>query len=265
MFQFVGIKSALPVPCKFKESIMDKHQFKFKYIYRQVRQACLSYGMITDGDKIAAGMSGGKDSMAMLALLALLQKYTPRKFEIVPVYIDLGWDNDITGLYDLCKSLGLSLVVEKTNIGVVVFKARQEKNPCSLCSNLRHGALNRVAKKLGCNKVALGHHLDDAVNTMFMSMLFTGRLHVFKPLTYLDRMDLTVIRPLVYVEESEVRNFCASLPFPVAVNNCPADGYSKRTEIAELMAEIEARYPGARRRCLKSLENAEPECFWQKN
>lgn len=236
-----------------------------KHIFKQVRNACLNYKMIENGDRIAAGMSGGKDSLTMLYFLYLLQKYTPLEFEIIPLYLDLGWNNDISGLQDLCTFLGLPLTVESTNIGYVVFEARKEKNPCSLCSNLRRGALNRKAKKLGCNKVALGHHLDDAVHTLMMSMLFEGRFHTFKPVTYLDRTDLTVIRPLIYVEEKEVRAFAASLPYPVVKNRCPADGYTKRTEIEELMTEIETRYPGSRKKFLSSIEKASFENFWQNN
>jgi tRNA(Ile)-lysidine synthase TilS/MesJ len=233
-----------------------------KYIFKQVRNACLDYGLIENGDRIAVGASGGKDSVTLLYFLHLLQKYTPLKFSIIPIYLDLGWDNDISGLQGLCESLELSLVVESTNIGYVVFEARNESNPCSLCSNLRRGALNRKAKSLGCNKVALGHQLDDAVNTLLISMIFEGRFHVFKPLTYLDRIDITVIRPLVYVEEKDIRSFCAALPYTLVKNKCPADGYTKRTEIEEIVRDIESRYPGARKRLFSALTKAEKESFW---
>jgi len=151
-----------------------------KYIFKQVRNANLNFGLIETGDRVAVGISGGKDSLTLLHFLALLQKYTPLDFEIRPVYLDLGWENDITAVQNYCESIGIPLLVEKTNIGQVVFNFRQEKNPCSLCSNLRRGALNRTAKSLGCNKVALGHHADDAVHTLFLSMLFEGRHSVFK-------------------------------------------------------------------------------------
>ena len=236
-----------------------------KHIFKQVRNACLNYGLIENGDRIAVGASGGKDSVTLLCFLDLLKKYTPLKFDIIPIYLDLGWDNDLTGLQELCTSLGLSLVVEPTNIGYVVFEARHESNPCSLCSNLRRGALNRKAKSLNCNKVALGHQLDDAVNTLLMSMIFEGRFHVFKPLTYLDRMDITVIRPLVYVEEKDIRAFCASVPYPLVKNKCPADGYTSRTKVGDIVREVEAKYPGARKRIFSALTKAEPGSFWPQN
>lgn len=235
-----------------------------KYIFKQVRNACLNYKLIENGDRIAVGMSGGKDSITMLFFLDLLQKYTPLMFEIIPIYLDLGWDNDISGLRAACESLGLTLVVEPTNIGYVVFDARNESNPCSLCSNLRRGALNRKAKTLDCNKVALGHQLDDAVSTLLMSMLFEGRFHVFKPLTYLDRIGITVIRPLAYVEEKDILAFCASLPYPLVKNKCPADGYTKRTEVAEMVQDIESKYPGARKRLFSALTKADSDSFWPK-
>lgn len=233
-----------------------------QYILKKVRDANLKYRLVEDGDKIAAGVSGGKDSLVMLYFLDLLQKHTPLRFELLPIYLDLGWENDITSLVDLCSSLGLPFIKEETNIGQVVFEIRQETNPCSLCSNLRRGALNRVAKSHGCNKVALGHHLDDVVNTLFLSMLFEGRFNVFKPRTYLDRMDITVIRPLIYVQEKQIETFLNSIPFAPTKNKCPAEGITKRTEIAKLLDDIEEKYPGARQKFLSSIENSGPHCFW---
>jgi tRNA(Ile)-lysidine synthase TilS/MesJ len=232
-------------------------------IFRDVRRANLKYKMVEDGDRIAVGLSGGKDSTALLYFLCMLQKYTPLNFTLLPVYLDLGLGADTGGMQELCESLGLPLLIEKTNIATVVFDIRQEKNPCSLCSNLRRGALNRVAKDQGCNKVALGHHADDAVDTLFMSLIFEGRYHLFKPVTYLDRMDITVIRPLIYVAEQDIKNFIAAIDFKVAKNPCPADGYTMRDEIKMIIADIDARYPGARRRILTSIENADSDSFWQ--
>ncbi|MGI5921528.1 MAG: tRNA 2-thiocytidine biosynthesis TtcA family protein [Syntrophomonadaceae bacterium] len=233
-----------------------------KLIFKKVRDANLKYNLIENGDKIAVGLSGGKDSITMLYFLCLLKKYTPLEFELLPIVVDLGWENDNSHLTDLCASLDLPILVEKTNIGHIVFKAREETNPCSLCANLRRGALNRVAKNNGCNKVALGHHLDDVVNTLFLSMLFEGRFNVFKPKTYLDRTDLTVIRPLIYVEEKHIRTFIKEYSFPPIINKCPADGKTRRSEIAELLNTIEARYPNARKNFLSSIENVGPDCFW---
>lgn len=234
-----------------------------KRIFRDVRRANLKYHMVEDGDQIAVGLSGGKDSTALLYFLCMLQKYTPLNFTLLPIYLDLGLGTDTSGMKDLCDSLGLPLLIEKTNISYVVFEARQEKNPCSLCSNLRRGALNRVAKDQQCNKVALGHHADDAVDTLFMSLIFEGRYHLFKPVTYLDRIDITVIRPLIYVAEQDIKNFITAIDFKAVKNPCPADGYTMRDEIKELITDIDTRYPGARRRMLTSIENADPDSFWK--
>jgi len=235
---------------------------RIKIIFRKVRDANLNYKLIENGDKVAVGLSGGKDSYTMLYFLDLLKKHTPLLFEIIPVYIDLGWDNDIQPLFEFCKSLGLELIIEKTNIGRVVFETRQEKNPCALCSNLRRGALNRVAKRHNCNKLALGHHLDDVVHTLFMSILYESRFNVFKPSTYLSRMDITMIRPLIYVEERDILLFTESMGFNVVKNKCPADGTTKRHEVAEILDKMEEMHPGARQRIVSSLENVGPDCFW---
>lgn len=233
-----------------------------RIIFKKVRNANLKYKLIENGDRVTAGISGGKDSLTMLYFIALLKKYTPLDFAIYPVYLDLGWENNTDIITDFCASLDLSLIIEKTNIGEVVFKARNEKNPCSLCANLRRGAINRVAKSIGCNKVSLGHHMDDVVNTMFLSMIYESRFNVFKPRTYLDRMDLTVIRPLVYVEERDIELFVESMDIKISKNKCPADGKTKRDEISLLLADIEERYPGVKKHFLKSIENVGPDSFW---
>lgn len=233
-----------------------------KKIFHDVCITNLKYKMVENGDRIAVGLSGGKDSTALLYFLCMLQKYTPLDFTILPVYLDLGFENDASGMQKLCDDLNLPLLIEKTNIGTVVFDIRQEKNPCSLCSNLRRGALNRTAKNQQCNKVALGHHADDAVDTLFMSMIFEGRYHLFKPVTYLDRIDITVIRPMILVSEQDIKRFCASIDFIAAKNRCPADGVTKREEVKTIIADIESRYPGARQRILSSIENVDPNSFW---
>jgi len=234
-----------------------------KIVFKQLRDANLNYKLIENGDIIAVGISGGKDSLIMLYLLQLLKKYTPLDFTLYPVYVNLGWNNDVFSLLSYCDSQGLPLHIEETNIGQVVFDYRQEKNPCALCAHLRRGALNRTAKSLGCNKVALGHHADDAVNTLFIALLFEGHFNVFKPLTYLDRINLTVIRPMIYICERDIELLAHSLNIPVFDKSCPVDGYTKRDEIKSLLAEIENKFPGARRRLLTSIENANPECFWK--
>lgn len=231
-------------------------------MFKQVRDASLKYHLIEEGDRILAAISGGKDSLTMLYFLTLVQTYTPVKFVIEPVMLDMGWDEDHSAVADYCQTLGLELRVEHAGIGRIVFENRREKNPCALCANLRRGALNRIARDLGCNKVALGHHMDDAVHTFFLSMLFEGRFHVFKPSTYLDRMDVTMIRPLVYVAEADINKVAASLQLPIMTSRCPASGQTKRDEVKQVLDMIEARFPGARQRFLSSLENAAPDTFW---
>jgi len=237
-------------------------QRRIKKMFKQMRDASLKYRLIEDGDRILAAVSGGKDSLTMLYFLTLAQQYTPVKFTIQPVLLDMGWGEDHQAVAAYCQSLSLELLVEHTHIGRIVFENRREKNPCALCANLRRGALNRIAKYLGCNKVSLGHHMDDAVHTFFLSMLFEGRFHVFKPRTYLDRMDVTLIRPLVYVSEADIEKCAASLRLPVTASMCPASGQTKRDEVKEVLDIIEAQFPGARQRFLSTLENAAPDTFW---
>lgn len=236
-----------------------------KLLFKQLRDANLKYKLIEDGDIVAVGMSGGKDSSVLLYLLDLLKKYTPLSFELKPIYIDLGWDNEVEPLSSYCQSLNYNLHIEPTNIGQIVYDIRQEKNPCSLCANLRRGALNNTAKKLGCNKVALGHHLDDVVTTMFLSMLYEHRYNIFKPKTYLDRVDITLVRPMIYIEEKDIIRLSEILDIRIIENRCPVDGLTKRTEIAELVNMIEQEHPRAKKKILKSIENIKPESFWQNN
>lgn len=234
-----------------------------KRVFRQVRDANIKYHLVNSGDRVAVAMSGGKDSIAMLYFLDLLLKHTPLLFEIVPTYLDLGFGNDTGPMVDFCRDLGYELVSEESNIGKVVFESHKTENPCAICSHLRRGALCRIASSQGCNKLALGHHMDDVVNTLFMSMLYEGRYHVFKPLTYLSRANIWAIRPLVYVEEKDIRSLCEYLSVLPVKNLCPADGITKRSETAELLDTIEGLHPGARRKFLASIENARSEDFWQ--
>lgn len=233
-----------------------------KLIFRKVRDANLKYRLVEDGDRIAAALSGGKDSLTMLYFLNLLRRFTPLQFEIVPLYIDLGWNNHTAYLFDFCRELGLNPVTEHTNIGRVVFDLRQEKNPCALCSNLRRGCLSRIAGTQGCNKIALGHHLDDVVHTLFMSILYEGRYKVFKPSTYLDRSDITLIRPLIYVKEAEIISFVESMGLKPMINLCPADKSSKRSDVQHTLDLLEELHPGARQNFLAALENVDRESFW---
>lgn len=231
-------------------------------LFQRIRDVNKRYELIADGDRIAVGMSGGKDSMALLSLLLNFRRHTPLQFDLLPVYLDLGFGNDIAGLEALCRREGLELHTRSTDIAAIVFDIRQEKNPCALCSNLRRGALNRYARELGCNKVALGHHLDDVVHTYLLSLLYEGRFHVFGPKTWLDRTDITVIRPLVYIEEELLRRYVANEGLSTVVNRCPADGLTRRSAVSELLEQLESSYPAIRRRILSAIEHAEPNSFW---
>ena len=212
-------------------------------ILSYVRRAVDDYEMIKDGDKIAIGVSAGKDSLTLLCGLAQLRRFYPKKFEIIAITLDCGFESaDFSQIKILCEDLGVEYHVIPTNIKQVVFDIRKEKNPCSLCSKLRHGALNDEAKKRGCNKVALGHHLDDSVETFMMNLIYEGRIGTFSPVTYLDRTDLTLIRPLIYTPEKEVRSFTNKVKLPVVVNTCPADKKTKREEVKLMIADLSKKY-----------------------
>lgn len=195
--------------------------------------------MIQEGDRIAVGVSGGKDSLTLLIALRRLMDFYPVPFSIKAVTLEMGiGDSDFTSVGELCKDIGVDYIIEETNIGKIVFEGRQEKNPCSLCANLRRGALNNAALRLGCNKVALAHNRDDALETLLLSIFYEGRIHSFSPVTYLDRKGITVIRPLIYVEEKQIKAFVKEQNLQVIHNPCTANGHTKRQYIKELLRSL---------------------------
>ena len=205
-----------------------------------MRRAVEDYNMISEGDKIAIGVSGGKDSTTLLTVLCQLQKFYPARFDIEAITLTMGIGNpDYSEVANLCKDLGVNYTIHETQIGKIIFDIRQEKNPCSMCANLRRGALHNVAKELGCNKVALGHHMDDVIETYMLSSLYEGRLHTFSPVTYLDRKDLYLIRPMIYSEEHQIRSYVKAHQLPIVNNPCPANGYTKRQYVKELLASLQ--------------------------
>lgn len=206
----------------------------------KARRAVEDYKMIEDGDKIAVGLSGGKDSLTLLYILANMRRFYPVKFEVIAVSVDMGLGLDpdeVAAVQKVCDELGVEYVVEKTQIGEIVFNVRKEKNPCSLCANMRRGALNNTAKAHGCNKVALGHHADDLVETLFLSLFYEGRLSTFSPVTELERAGVTVIRPMIYIREKEIIGFAKDKP--IIHNPCPADKHTQRQYIKNLIKTLE--------------------------
>ncbi|MBQ1270146.1 MAG: tRNA 2-thiocytidine biosynthesis protein TtcA, partial [Clostridia bacterium] len=197
-----------------------------------LRRCVDEYRMIQAGDRIAIGVSGGKDSLVLLRTLAELRRFYPVPFEVVAITLDMGYENaDFSPIAKLCEEIGVEYIVKPTNIKEVVFDIRNEKNPCALCAKLRRGSLNDAAKENGCNKVALGHHFDDAVETFMLSLFYEGRLSCFLPVTYLDRTDLHVIRPMLYMTEREVINFANRQNLPICKSGCPVDKETKREDI----------------------------------
>ena len=218
------------------------------------RRAISDFEMITRGDKIAVGLSGGKDSLALVTLFAALKKFYPEPFELFAVNIDMGLDYDEsekTALKNYLDELKVPLYVEKTDIGKILFEVRKEKNPCSLCSKLRRGALCSVAVSHGATKIALGHHADDLAETLFLSLFFEGRLSTFEPVTFLDDLNVSLIRPLIYTEEKNIRAYAKD--FPVLHNPCPADKHTNRQYIKELLASVKKGIPFAKSRILTAL------------
>lgn len=212
-----------------------------------MRKAIEKYKLIQDGDKIAVGVSGGKDSLVLLKALNDFKKFGLYKFDIVAVTIDIySGEVDYSNLKKFCDEIGVELYVEKTDIKHIVFDIRKESNPCSLCAKMRRGALNSICNKLGCNKLALAHHLQDIVTTFFMSLFYEGRLSTMLPISYMSKTNITLIRPLYLTDESKIIH--ASRNMPILKSKCPANDNSKRKEIKELVARLEKEIPLSKKR-----------------
>ena len=220
-----------------------------------VRKAVDEYRMIDDGDAVAVGVSGGKDSLLLLCALRHLQRFYPKRFSLQAITVELGFEGmDFGPVAELCRRLGVPYTRVPTDIREVVFDVRQEENPCALCANMRRGALNTAMKRLGCNKLALGHHCDDAVETFLMSLLLEGRISCFKPVTYMSRMDVWQIRPLIYAGEEKVASVAAALRLPVVENPCPQDKGSRRYDMKRLLSELEGAYPDLRSKIFGAMQ-----------
>ena len=220
-----------------------------------VRRCVEDYHMIDEGDTVAVGVSGGKDSVLTLAALAKLRDFYPKQFELTALTIDSGVPGtDFTPIADLCRDMGVPYRIIGVPIYEIVFVHRQEKNPCSLCAKLRRGALSTELNRQGLGKIALGHHYDDAVETMLMSLFLEGRISCFQPVTYLDRSRVTQIRPLLYVQEREVRRAVRRLGLPVVKNPCPANGSTKREEMKELLLQLDKTYPQLKKKIFGAIQ-----------
>lgn len=219
-----------------------------------VRRCVDDYHMIESGDKIAVGVSGGKDSLALLILLAGLREYFDKPFELEAITIDMGLGMDYTGIAQLCEQWKVPYSLIKTEIGPIIFDYRKEKNPCSMCAKMRRGALNQAILERGFHKLALGHHYDDAVETFVMSLLFEGRISCFQPVTNLDRTGIVQIRPLLYIHEKTVDNFAQRENLPVLTNRCPVDKTTKREEVKQLIFQLSQTYPDLKERIFGAMQ-----------
>lgn len=223
----------------------------------QVRKCIRDYQMLSPGDRVAVGVSGGKDSLALLRLLAELREHSAVPFELLAVTLDMGYEElDFSPVADLCARLQVPYTLRQTQIREIVFDIRKEENPCALCAKLRRGILNETAVELGANKVALGHHYDDTVETFALSLIYEGRISCFLPVTYLDRTGLTLIRPMLYLHEKTIRNFAERENLPVVHNPCPADKNTKREDVKALLYELEGRYPGLKDNIFGGLQRS---------
>ena len=228
-------------------------------ILSHTRRCIEDYDMIQAGDRIAVGVSGGKDSLTLLAALAKLSAFYPKPFTVEAFTLDMGAVDggprmDFTPVAGLCQELGVPYTILPSEIQHIIFDLRKEKNPCSMCAKMRRGALHSALKERGLNKIALGHHYDDAVETFFMSLIFEGRLSCFQPVTWLDRTGITQIRPMLYCGENLIRHTVERLELPVVHNPCPANGNTKRQEIKELIYELNGRYPGLKARAFGAMQ-----------
>jgi tRNA(Ile)-lysidine synthase TilS/MesJ len=234
-----------------------------KRVLSFTRRAVDDYQMIRPGDRIAVGISGGKDSLTLLCALAELRRFYPNPFELVAITVDMGFAQplDLSGVQALCERLDVPYHIVSTEIYKIIFEVRQESNPCSLCAKMRRGALHNAAKELGCNVVALGHHFDDVVDTFMLNLFFEGRIGCFQPVTYLSRRDITLIRPMIYMPEKDVRYFASHAALPVAKSTCPADGNTQRAEMQKLISSLERTYPGLRYRIFGAIQRGEIDGF----
>lgn len=233
-------------------------------ILSYMRKAIEDYNMIEEGDKIAVALSGGKDSISLLMGLKNLQRFYPKHFDLIAISINPGFEFfNKAFLNDICKKVNVPLFIEDTNIKEIVFDERKEKNPCSLCANFRRGALNSVAIREGCNKIALGHNEDDVLETFLLNLLYTGSINTFSPVSYMDRSKMTLIRPLIYAPEKYIRKFVRKNNIEVMPKVCPMDGISKREDMKEMIKNLQIEIPHIRANLFGAIKRNIKE--WKKD
>ncbi len=230
------------------------------------RRGIDDYSMIEEGDRIAVGVSAGKDSLTLLCAMAALRRFYPKKFELIAITIDMGFEGgmDFTPIRKLCEELDVPYHIVPTEISKIVFDVRKEQNPCSLCAKMRRGALHTAAKELGCTSVALGHHFDDVVETFMLNLFFEGRLGCFSPVTYLSRVGIKLIRPMIYMPEKDVKEFTVKNSLPVITSPCPADKNTQREEMKQLLRTLERENKGLRYRIFGAIARGELDGFSDK-
>ena len=229
-----------------------------------IRKADQDFGLISDGDRIAVGVSGGKDSLLLLHALSLYRRFTRKNFALHAITVTLGLDPfDLTEIRNLCDMLEIPYTVKETQIGEIIFRYRKEKNPCALCAKMRRAVLANTCRDIGCGKLALGHHREDAIETLLMSLLYEGSFKTFHPKTLMSRTNITVIRPLVYLPESHVKHMMKTLNLPVVASPCPANGNTARAEMKELLGKLRKAYPDAPERFLHALRRDQYD-LWQR-
>lgn len=226
------------------------------------RRCVEDYQMIAPGDHIAVGVSGGKDSLCLLAALARLQTFYPVPFTIEAITLDMGSGQDFSQVEDFCRTLSIPFTLIPSEIHHIIFDIRKEKNPCSMCAKMRRGALHSALKERGISKIALGHHYDDAIETFYLCLFYEGRLGCFQPVTWLDRTEITQIRPLLYCGESLIKRAAKRHNLPVVHNPCPANGNTKRQELKDLIAQLEERFPNLRGKTFGAMQRL-PLPHWQ--
>ena len=234
-----------------------------KRLLSYTRRAIDDYSMIEEGDKIAVGVSAGKDSLTLLCAMAYLRRFYPKKFDLIAITIDMGFEGgmDFSPVKELCEKLDVPYHIIPTEISKIIFDVRKESNPCSLCAKMRRGALHTAAKELGCTSVALGHHFDDVVETFMLNLFFEGRLGCFSPVTYLSRVGIKLIRPMIYMPEKDVKEFTNKNVLPVVASPCPADKTTERENMKQLLHSLERENKGLRYRIFGAITRGELDGF----